>query len=56
MITYKARLGTFTSWPFQEDCNCTPDKMAEAGFYLVATVAEPAEDEPGGEGEAPCPS
>ena len=33
MITYKARLGTFDSWPFQEDCNCTPDKVSLMNFW-----------------------
>ena len=28
-------------WPFLEGCDCTPDKMAAAGFYYVGTDAEP---------------
>uniref|UniRef100_A0A8D0EDF3 Survivin n=1 Tax=Salvator merianae TaxID=96440 RepID=A0A8D0EDF3_SALMN len=26
------RLATFTQWPFDSGCSCTPDRMAEAGF------------------------
>uniref|UniRef100_UPI00358F596F baculoviral IAP repeat-containing protein 5-like n=1 Tax=Myxine glutinosa TaxID=7769 RepID=UPI00358F596F len=35
------RLSTFKDWPFLEDCNCTPQKMAEAGF-----VYQPCESQP----------
>ncbi|GAB6022082.1 Baculoviral IAP repeat-containing protein 5 [Chamberlinius hualienensis] len=27
------RKKSFLNWPFEEDCNCTSQKMAEAGFY-----------------------
>ena len=35
MLDESARLETFkrVQWPFLEDSSCTPDKMAEAGFY-----------------------
>lgn len=35
------RLETFTSWPFQEDCVCTPKRMADAGFYHCGNDKEP---------------
>merc|ERR1712109_7767 len=38
----KHRIATFKDvWPFLEDCNCTPEKMAEAGFYHVGSDSEP---------------
>merc|ERR1712212_691597 len=42
MKANKYRLSTFKEvWPFLEDCNCTPEKMAEAGFYRVGSEKEP---------------
>merc|ERR1712183_192540 len=42
MKAFKHRLVTFKEdWPFNEDCSCTPEKMAEAGFYLVGSQSEP---------------
>ncbi|XP_014666492.1 PREDICTED: baculoviral IAP repeat-containing protein 5.2-like [Priapulus caudatus] len=35
------RLETFTDWPFNEDCQCTPAKLAEAGFYHCPSDQEP---------------
>ncbi|CAN7996356.1 unnamed protein product [Ixodes hexagonus] len=35
------RLASFVGWPFQEDCACTPLRMAQAGFYYC-----PADNEP----------
>ena len=32
---------TFQHWPFKEDCLCTPEKMAEAGFYCCGGENEP---------------
>uniref|UniRef100_A0A8D0HKC8 Survivin n=1 Tax=Sphenodon punctatus TaxID=8508 RepID=A0A8D0HKC8_SPHPU len=32
MYTFENRLKTFTAWPFVENCNCTPESMARAGF------------------------
>ncbi|XP_040467343.1 baculoviral IAP repeat-containing protein 5 [Falco naumanni] len=26
------RIATFRNWPFTEDCTCTPERMAAAGF------------------------
>ncbi|XP_067421464.1 baculoviral IAP repeat-containing protein 5-like [Emydura macquarii macquarii] len=28
----ESRLATYCSWPFTEDCACTPERMAAAGF------------------------
>ncbi len=40
-----ARLHTYlckdNPWPFTEDCKCTPEKMADAGFYFIGTEKEP---------------
>ena len=41
MINVEARKKTFQSWPFMSDCSCTPDKMAEAGFYSCGGNNEP---------------
>lgn len=42
MKAFKMRVLTFKDyWPFDEDCNCTPEKMAEAGFYHVGNPNEP---------------
>ncbi|XP_077435828.1 baculoviral IAP repeat-containing protein 5b [Vanacampus margaritifer] len=41
MYNHDSRVHTFANWPFQEGCNCTPDKMADAGL-----VHCPADNEP----------
>ena len=41
MISTAARLATFKMWPFTEDCSCTPEKMAAAGFYCCGGENEP---------------
>ena len=41
MLDVNARLQTFKHWPFKEDCSCTPEKMAEAGFYCCGGENEP---------------
>ncbi|XP_071962614.1 baculoviral IAP repeat-containing protein 5-like [Antedon mediterranea] len=41
MNTYSTRLLSFSDWPFTEGCACTPEKMADAGFYHCPTVHEP---------------
>lgn len=28
MYEYEARLKTFTKWPFQENCKCTPENVS----------------------------
>lgn len=35
------RLSSFAGWPFQENCACTPAKMAQAGFYHCPIDNEP---------------
>lgn len=41
MFFYENRLKTFEGWPFDEDCACTPEKMAKAGF-----IHTPSENSP----------
>ncbi|CAG04432.1 unnamed protein product, partial [Tetraodon nigroviridis] len=41
MYFYENRLKTFEGWPFEEDCLCTPENMAKAGF-----VHTPSENSP----------
>ena len=41
MLDVGARLQTFKHWPFKEDCACTPERMAEAGFYACGGETEP---------------
>ena len=33
MLNVEARLATFANWPLKENCVCTPERMAAAGFY-----------------------
>lgn len=35
------RLESFSDWPFQENCSCTPKRLAEAGFYHIPSESEP---------------
>eukprot|EP00092_Neocalanus_flemingeri_P107193 GFUD01137578.1.p1 GENE.GFUD01137578.1~~GFUD01137578.1.p1 ORF type:complete len:145 (-),score=28.64 GFUD01137578.1:187-621(-) len=41
MLNNFARLNTFTHWPFTDDCSCTPERMAAAGFYCCGGENEP---------------
>ena len=41
MLDVAARLQTFRHWPFKEDSSCTPERMAEAGFYCCGGENEP---------------
>ena len=41
MLNLEARIQTFQNWPFMSDCSCTPQKMAEAGFYTCGGNNEP---------------
>ncbi|XP_075054103.1 baculoviral IAP repeat-containing protein 5.1-like [Mixophyes fleayi] len=41
MFDYNKRLSTFTDWPFMENCKCTPETMAKAGFVHCPTENEP---------------
>ncbi|NWS70450.1 BIRC5 protein, partial [Crotophaga sulcirostris] len=35
------RVATFRSWPFTEDCTCTPERMAAAGFVHCPSENSP---------------
>uniref|UniRef100_A0A8C1PGV6 Baculoviral IAP repeat containing 5b n=1 Tax=Cyprinus carpio TaxID=7962 RepID=A0A8C1PGV6_CYPCA len=37
----KKRLQMFSEWPFREDCQCTPELMAKAGFAHCPSENEP---------------
>ncbi|EFX87271.1 hypothetical protein DAPPUDRAFT_307098 [Daphnia pulex] len=49
MVYEENRLSTFFKngqglsgrWPFLEDCNCTPEKMATAGFFWCGSESQP---------------
>ncbi|XP_051925748.1 baculoviral IAP repeat-containing protein 5a [Hippocampus zosterae] len=41
MFLYENRLKTFEGWPFDEDCTCTPDNMAKAGFIHTPSDNSP---------------
>ncbi|XP_061842542.1 baculoviral IAP repeat-containing protein 5b [Nerophis lumbriciformis] len=41
MYSQDLREKTFADWPFREDCNCTPEKMAKAGFVHCPSENEP---------------
>ncbi|CAN9508618.1 unnamed protein product [Ophioblennius macclurei] len=41
MYFFQNRLETFEGWPFDEDCSCTPENMAKAGF-----IHTPSENSP----------
>ncbi|KAI5612178.1 baculoviral IAP repeat containing 5b [Silurus asotus] len=41
MYSYEKRLQTFADWPFREDCQCTPELMARAGFVHCPSENEP---------------
>ncbi|KAL3064225.1 hypothetical protein OYC64_000498 [Pagothenia borchgrevinki] len=41
MHSYESREQSFVDWPFREDCNCTPEKMAKAGFVHCPSENEP---------------
>ncbi|KAK2820788.1 hypothetical protein Q5P01_023747 [Channa striata] len=41
MYFYENRLKTFEGWPFDEDCKCTPENMAKAGFIHTPTENSP---------------
>ncbi|XP_044513879.1 baculoviral IAP repeat-containing protein 5-like [Gracilinanus agilis] len=34
-------ISTFQNWPFMEDCTCTPERLAEAGFIHCPSENEP---------------
>ncbi|XP_055516925.1 baculoviral IAP repeat-containing protein 5.1-like [Leucoraja erinacea] len=41
MYAYENRIATFRNWPFTENCCCTPENMAKAGFVHCPTENEP---------------
>uniref|UniRef100_A0A3Q1EIC8 Baculoviral IAP repeat containing 5b n=1 Tax=Acanthochromis polyacanthus TaxID=80966 RepID=A0A3Q1EIC8_9TELE len=41
MYCYDLRRESFADWPFREECNCTPEKMAKAGFVHCPSENEP---------------
>ncbi|XP_015233387.1 baculoviral IAP repeat-containing protein 5b [Cyprinodon tularosa] len=41
MYNHDLREQSFADWPFREDCNCTPEKMAKAGFVHCPSENEP---------------
>lgn len=41
MDLVKNRLASFAQWPLTGNCKCTPERMAEAGFYHCPTENEP---------------
>ncbi|XP_028850450.1 baculoviral IAP repeat-containing protein 5b [Denticeps clupeoides] len=41
MYSYEKRLSSFLDWPFREDCQCTPEQMAKAGFVHCPSENEP---------------
>jgi len=41
MMLCSNRVKTFQNWPFSEEDNCTPERMAEAGFYGCGGSKEP---------------
>ncbi|XP_024147975.1 baculoviral IAP repeat-containing protein 5b isoform X3 [Oryzias melastigma] len=41
MYSQDLRVQSFADWPFREECNCTPEKMAKAGFVHCPSQNEP---------------
>ncbi|CAL8368271.1 unnamed protein product [Lota lota] len=41
MYSQESRKQSFVDWPFREECMCTPEKMAMAGFVHCPSVNEP---------------
>ncbi|XP_012692569.2 baculoviral IAP repeat-containing protein 5a [Clupea harengus] len=41
LYSYETRLQTFNGWPFEEDCSCTPENMARAGFVHTPSGNSP---------------
>ncbi|XP_023152920.1 baculoviral IAP repeat-containing protein 5b [Amphiprion ocellaris] len=41
MYCHDLRKQSFADWPFREECNCTPEKMAKAGFVHCPSENEP---------------
>nr|CAD7462278.1 unnamed protein product [Timema tahoe] len=43
LLFEEARLKTFGNWPYSNDTACSPEKMAEAGFYACGSTEDPDE-------------
>ncbi|RUS89443.1 hypothetical protein EGW08_002816 [Elysia chlorotica] len=41
LLSETERLKTFESWPNEVDDNCTPEKLAQAGFYFLPCEESP---------------
>ncbi|XP_042348228.1 baculoviral IAP repeat-containing protein 5b [Plectropomus leopardus] len=41
MYSHDLREQSFADWPFREECSCTPEKMAKAGFVHCPSENEP---------------
>ncbi|KAG7335099.1 hypothetical protein KOW79_001695 [Hemibagrus wyckioides] len=41
MYFYENRIATYSGWPFDEDCACTSENMAKAGFIHTPTENSP---------------
>jgi len=41
MVLNSVRMKSFKHWPFSEEDKCTPQKMADAGFYACGGSKEP---------------
>ncbi|XP_034027482.1 baculoviral IAP repeat-containing protein 5b isoform X1 [Thalassophryne amazonica] len=41
MYMYDLREQSFAEWPFRQDCKCTPENMAKAGFVHCPSENEP---------------
>lgn len=41
MYCAETRQQSFSGWPFREECNCTPEKLAKVGFVHCPTENEP---------------
>ncbi|XP_077453089.1 baculoviral IAP repeat-containing protein 5b isoform X1 [Stigmatopora argus] len=41
MYSADLREKSFATWPFREDCSCTPEMMAKAGFVHCPSENEP---------------
>ncbi|KAG7228363.1 hypothetical protein INR49_009227 [Caranx melampygus] len=41
MYRHLLRVKSFADWPFKEECSCTPEKMASAGFVHCPSDNEP---------------
>lgn len=45
MYEYESRLKTFTKWPFQENCKCTPENVSLKMVVLLLLLCAMSESE-----------